>query len=147
MQQAFSASPQTIGNSANIESGVVYQPYIVKQVHFSNKTGNRTFTSNFYRQNKTDGSIEKVDAFMMLFSCKEETTTDDDGNTITYQKVVYSGYADDENSDEGQFNKEISVTGGNEVAVSYFIVIGVPNIDITNYDYHYDLSITTPASV
>ena len=146
MKQAFSTSPQIIGNSANIESGVVYQPYIVKQVHFSNKTGNRTFTSNFYRQNKTDGSIEKVDAFMMLFSCKEETTTDDDGNTITYQKVVYSGYADDENSVEGQFNKNISVTGGNEVAVSYFVVIGVPNIDIANYDYHYDLSITTPAS-
>ncbi|MGN0798643.1 MAG: hypothetical protein ACI4L7_03685 [Christensenellales bacterium] len=147
MKEALTDSPQLIGDSANISSGEegVYQTYIVKQVQFSNKTGDRTFTSNFYRKNK-DGKEEKVDAFMMLFSCTEETIIDNDGNECTYQKVVYCGYADDENGEDGQFSKNIRVTGGVEVAVKYFIVIGVPDVDIVNYTYFYDLSITTPAS-
>ncbi len=136
------------GDAANIadENGTT-SSYIVKRVKFYDRSGYRRFKSNFYRKNRNDSTdIQLVDAFMLLFACRTDTSYDDTGVIHKIRMIKYTTYADDENNNdetvaEGQFNKDISVSGGADGPVEYFVVIGTNAID-SNYDYFYNLSIT-----
>ncbi len=134
------------GDDSDIQTveGGVATNYIVKRVKFYNVEGIRRFESDFYRVNRNNkDDSQSVDAFMLLFKCTTEESIDEStGNVNTTITLSYAGYADDEGSDiGGQFNKEISVIGGNSSNVDYFIVIGTNSVD-GNYAYYYNLKIT-----